>query len=127
MSVDLLTSDDTRGGGKEIQNPTWEQVKAEILEMDGEQYTSVGMMVGDDDHLMIGGGGTHYIVSVRDGDRLCAINNPNGDPERMVEVCVGEPSNFPEDELVGLDEALNAARWYFEHHTPEPNLPWKDA
>ena len=76
MAVRLVTCDCTVGSSKQIEDPTCKSAKAEILQMDGQQHSSAGMMVDDDHPMLIGGG--RYVVSVRDGDRLCTLKNPQG-------------------------------------------------
>jgi hypothetical protein len=121
MAVRLVISDCTVGSSKQIEDPTWKSAEAEILQMDGQQHSSVGMMVDDDHHMLIGGGGGRYVVSVRDGDRLCTLKNPQASGGKDVWIVAGEGADYPEDEVVDLPDTLKVARWYFQYNSLEPS------
>ena len=124
VSTPLLSWDCTDGSGQDVINPSWENVEAELLRMDGAKYTMIAMIAGDDRNLTIGGGNGRYVASVVDGDKIFSLKNPDGAEERYVYVIAGQGSFYPENQVVGLSDVMHAVRCYFDNSAREPGLQW---
>jgi len=127
MSVRSLAWDCSDEVGQDVDNPSWENVEAEILRMDGQRYTAVGMILDDHHNMMIGGGGEHYTLGICDANNgVSYLKNINGSPDKDIWINAGQGSDYPEEIVVALPDVLKAARYYFEHNKADPRLQWTD-
>jgi len=125
MRVVNLSWDCTDGTGQDVTNPSWEDVEAEIMRMDGRKYTMVAMSVNSTHNLIIGGGGEQYTLGLSDGENCYLLKNENGSADNTVWIVCGQETDYPEDEVVKLEDVLQAARFYFERCKPDQSLQWK--
>lgn len=125
MAIADVVIDDTMDKNVDIKNPTWEDVEAAIIKMDGKRYSSVGMLLGNEDNMIVGGGADKYVVGVRLGDGLYNLMNRWGVEDREVEVVAGEKNDFPENEIISQQDALTAAKYFFHNHSLDTTYTWK--
>jgi hypothetical protein len=124
MAIAMLVVDDTKGEGANIARPDWDIVEAEIRRMDGRRFTSVGLMLENDENFLIGDGGDKYVVGVSLNGELHSLKNNCGSPGEYVTIVAGQPVDYPGDEIVSLDEVLKTAKWFFDNNTLCPDCVW---
>lgn len=125
MAIELLSCDNTMGGNSAIERPSWDDIEQSIKEMDGETKTMVGLMMQDaDHHMMIGGGGNKFILNINTGDAVHFLIDLNKSEDDFVEVMAGQPSEYPENQVVELNTVIAAAKYYFDKGEPDPTSSW---
>jgi hypothetical protein len=117
-----------RRGPVESQTATWSDVEAAIRRLDGETYSSV-MLERDSMHWIgiAGGNDGRYFVSTWDDETnggYVALSNP--DTTGTIDVVIGgQAVDRPARWIVTQDEAVSAARAYFESGRLSPALKWE--
>lgn len=116
--------------GCEICNPTWNEVRKLILELDNDKKTLVTF--GDYDmgyYMAIGGGDGKYILylSFDDEEKIFELINPNETEKSYVELIVGgQQGKYPKNSCISQNEVLVAAETFFNYQIPDKNLIWKE-
>lgn len=134
MSIDRASCDCWIAGkdnSEVIENPTWENVKNMILNLDGWNRTLVTFGNYDEGYYMAIGGGKNgeYIayVSYDDEEKIFHLVNQNGSKKELVELVVGgQRGNFPEKICVTQNMVLSAAKRFFETQEVDLNLKWEE-
>lgn len=110
-------------------DPSWEDIKSFIEELDGEKKSYVMLAPSSDEaaeklfSVRAAEKGI-YVVEFYDGDQYLLIN-PEGVAleERLL---VGEFAFYSTRDYVGLAEALAAAKTYFDYGTRDSTMTWLD-
>jgi len=130
MAVYKLVQDRWEGRqAKELvkESPAWEDVQSAVAALDADQFTLVVVEGWGATEMLIGGGGGKYVVSVaKSPDELFTLVSscgPSGNPVLLK--AGGQTGNYPAEEVVDFERAIQAARWFCEHNEPDPNLVWK--
>ena len=118
--------------GQEVLAPTWEQLKALILELDEDKQTLV--TYGDEeagDYMAVGGGNGRYIcyLSYDDEEKIFMLVDENVSPDSSEEVELvtgGQRGRFHRREGVSLPAVLPAAETYYRTHAPDAGLCWQE-
>ena len=118
--------------GQEVLAPTWEQLKALILELDEDKQTLV--TYGDEeagDYMAVGGGNGRYIcyLSYDDEEKIFMLVDENVSPDSSEEVELvtgGQRGRFHRRECVSLPAVLMAAEAYYRTHAPDAGLCWQE-
>lgn len=116
--------------GIEINDPSWEEVRDLILQLDNEKKTLVTF--GDEDmeyYMAIGGGCGKYILylSFDDEERIVELVNSKEEEECYMERIVGgQRGLYPKNSCIGQREVLIAAETFFRNRTPDESLIWKE-
>ncbi len=116
--------------GIEIYDPSWNEVRELILQLDNEKKTLVTF--GDEDmgyYMAVGGGGDQYILylSFDDEERIVELVNSKETKEGYAELVVGgQRGRYPENSCISQSEVLTAAETFFRFQTPDEKLIWKD-
>lgn len=118
--------------GRETLVPSWEQLKALILELDGDEQTLV--TYGDEnagDYMAVGGGNGRYIcyLSYGDEEKILILFDESVPPDCNEEVELvtgGQLGRFDRRECVSLPAVLTAAETYYRTHTPDAGLCWQE-
>lgn len=114
-----------------ILHPAWEVVQGAISRLDRSfypfvwLYTDTGAPQGSVPDFQVVGGNGAYAVVLRDcGKELWLLNPAGGDDE--IDVWVSDQGASVPSRMVcmSLGEVLLAARYFFEHGTPSPDLRW---
>lgn len=119
---------------KTMENPTWADVEREVGALDARTRTLVmlapsppqGAPEGDH-HLAVGGGDGRFIVyTTEDNLDFWNLTAPDtSGTERTVRMTVGgQEGEYREAQFVSQDQALQAARRYFEDGQRAPGLVW---
>ncbi len=114
---------------RDISGPTWEAIEQAIRALDQRQRTQLVLDRQDGSHMLIGGGTGRYNVCVtkaRDEDEqyftLADNNAPSDGHENLV--TGGQLGRFPARAVVGLEDALKAAKAFFQDGSLTAELAW---
>ena len=119
-----------KDNGIEICNPSWDEVKNLILQLDNDKKTLVTF--GDYDmgyYMAIGGGCDKYILylSFEDEEKIFELVNSEETEECYVELVVGgQRGRYPKSSCICQSEVLIAAETFFKYRIPDKNLTWKE-
>ena len=115
--------------GEELERPTWRDIETAILRLDGDACTLLVLGIGEPPvpHMAIGGGeNSKYIIyATRNNRTFHNLIAPRAVAGRSLLVAGGQWGEYPNKQLVGLEEALRAARTYAETGQLEPTLVWE--
>lgn len=104
----------------------WHEVEAAIRTLDQQRRTSVILGDRDGPQLIIGGGAGRYVVSIAwPDDEAVTLTRPVTRPGSVTLVAGGSEGVFREHEVVNLEAALAAARYFFDQRAPAPDLAWR--
>lgn len=134
MGIDRASCDcwiTGKDNGKEIENPTWEDIEKMILNLDGYIRTLVTFGNYDEGYYMAIGGGKYgkYIAyaSYDDGEKIYNLVSQASSEKEWAELVVGgQRGNFPERNCVSQDMVLSAAKEFFETQKLDQNLEWAE-
>jgi len=116
--------------GVEKFDPSWEEVKALILELDGDEKTLLTFGDADEDgsdYMGIGGGRYILYLSYNDEEQVMILTDPDADPQAEVELVTGgQLGRFDARECVPLDAVLTAAETYYRSRTADERLCWSE-
>ena len=112
--------------GSELETTDVDQVEAFIRRLDQDRCTIVSLGEPDRPLLMICGGRGDYIVTATaDGKTWSGLAmGPRDGPTRRINGG-GQPADFPSHEVATFDQALAAARYFFQHSALDPSLKWE--
>ena len=108
-----------KDNGIEICNPSWDEVKNLILQLDNDKKTLVTF--GDYDmgyYMAIGGGCDKYILylSFEDEEKIFELVNSEETEECYVELVVGgQRGRYPKSSCICQSEVLIAAETFFKY------------
>jgi hypothetical protein len=123
--IEMLSCDNTMGGNTTLKKPTWGDVENSIHNMDGESLTMVGLMLNDSgQHMMIGGGPEEFVVSITTDEIVYFLIDVNQSEDEYQEIMAGQPSEYPENQIVNLETVMVVAKHYFEEERPERHHEW---
>ena len=132
MYVRYVARDEPRGESigtrtAEYEDPSWEDIKSFIEELDGEKKTYVMIAPSSDEaaeqlFLVRAAERGMYVCEAYDGDQYLLIN-PHGGPLKEP-LYVGEFAFDSTWDFVGLADAIAAAKTYFEYGTRDSTFTW---
>jgi hypothetical protein len=123
--IETLSCDNTIGGNTTLKNPKWSDVENSIRNMNGESLTMVGLMLNDSgQHMMIGGGPEEFVVNINIDEMVYFLIDANNSEDEYKEIMAGQPSEYPENQIVDLNTVLVVAKYYFEAGRAESNYEW---
>jgi len=110
----------------EIEATDIDQVEQLIRRLDQDRYTIVSLGEPDRPLLMVCGGKGDYVVTATPDGKTwsgLAMGPRDGASKRINGG--GQPAEFPSHEVATLDQALAAARYFFQHGALDPSLTWE--
>lgn len=122
------------GGGHDLFNPSLDEIKSFFLELNGDTHTLVTF--GDeaeDWHMTIGRGPDKVIAYIsylddEDIEHIIELTNPADSENEEVELVVaGQRCRYPLSSVIKLDDALVAAKIYYDRHVPDDSLTWTES
>jgi hypothetical protein len=130
MPIFKLVTDTWNGRSVEEtakESPSWDDVVAAIKCLDADKRTLVAADGWGETQMLIGGGAGKYVVSVSTSDEelFTLINSDAKASDRVLVNAGGQTGNFPSQEIVDYETAIQAANWFYEHNEPAPQLVWK--
>jgi hypothetical protein len=130
MPIFKLIRDKWKGRRSEeiiTDSPGWSDVQSAVAALDADQHTLVAVEGWGKSEMLIGGGAGKYIVSIATNpDRLFTLINADGQTTEYVRLKAGgQTANYPANEVVDFEKAIQAAGWFCEHNEPDPGLNWK--
>jgi len=110
------------------ESPSWDDVVAAIKRLDADKRTLVAADGWGETQMLIGGGAGRYVVWVRtsDEEQFTLINDNAEATGRALLNAGGQVGNYPSQEIVDYETAVQAANWFYEHNEPAPQLVWKN-
>ena len=122
--------DQLHTGDGTVETPSWEQIEAAILAMDGSEATEVFLHPDREEpetYLSIFGGthGRYGVCYSHRNEWFEQVVTPDA-PAAAVELTAGgQPAEYRRTELVTLDEALTAARHFYRTGERGGALHWQ--
>lgn len=113
-----------------IENPSWDEVKALIQDLNGDTKTLVTF--GDYDagyYMAVGGGCNQYILylSFDDEEKILELIDPNETDESLVELVVGgQRGRFSKNMCVSQETILIVAKTFYETQIPDNSFFWRE-
>lgn len=129
MSAVTIRGDIWRGLLKDewhVDSPSCEELFSAIRRLDGKAHTMVVIEGQGAQHLAIGGGAGRYVVyaTFDNWDYWNLLNATARDGSACVNIG-GQEGEYPARQIVDLQQAETAARWFWERVELEPNLQWE--
>ena len=115
---------------REVDSPTWPDIEAAIRALDGQTRTEMYLHPhrGDPEtYLAIAGGsGNHYLVFVcHHNKRFDEAVSPDAPEGTVSMITGGQLGEFQFEDLVTLDEALEAAQVYHQSGRLAGSVKWR--
>lgn len=122
-----LTWDSWRGKSANLQAATaatWQQIADAMHRLDATVHTEV--LLKGDASMSIGGGAGQYFVSIftRDDRSLVLTDRCTNEVGKVLLQSAGQRIALPRNRVVGIDDALQAASWFFETEEADTRLVW---
>ncbi len=114
--------------GTLISNPTWQEIKSAICELNGNSQTLVTLGADEEMYMSIGGGAAgKYIVNVTfDGMNFYNLVD-RSQPEKMDQLAIGgQLGNYSAKLCVDLQAALLVAKTFAQSGKLEESVIWED-
>lgn len=130
MSIAFLQWDEwseaVDNGSKEL-NPSWEQVEAAILSLDGISRTIVKLTLDEDAYLIVAGGSdeNYMVFATKDNGVLSHLTDESKPASRILLDVGGQPGEYAAKRCVSSGTALAAAKTYFENGQLRSDLKWE--
>lgn len=124
--TDILIAWGERDDQLEQEAPTWADIRAKIAELDGTDRTLVTIYRGDS-HLAVGGSAASGLVvyCTHDNEVFWQLLAENDLDTPVDVVAGGQVGTYPLRNIVGLNDALIAAKEFSEHGRITPVLRWE--
>jgi hypothetical protein len=124
MNLTYDSLSDRKSNLQTMANPSWEDVQTAIRRLDAERHTEV--MLAGSAQMSIGGGGGRYFVSIftEDERSLVLLDRGNPDDEMVTLMAAGQNVALPRQQVVDVESAIRAARYFVESECADPNLDW---
>ena len=99
-----------------------------IENLDGDRKTYVCYYFTDEIYLTIAGGNVgRYVCYITEGDSIKNLVNDNDSDFHEVEIVAGgQPGIFNSKFCINKAAVIQAANYFYEHHTTDPRLSWED-
>jgi hypothetical protein len=109
-----------------IENPTWEQIETAIRALNNSDLNDLFLNANDVTWLGVGGGAGQYLLTGAIGDDLFpTLVDPDKRPDRDIALIVGgQESDYPENWIHCLPQALAAAHDFYEMGGFSSNFNW---
>jgi hypothetical protein len=131
MFVKFMFADewqDRADRGIGIANPTWDQVRAAIANLDGKRKTMVNVAAkqGSDEYMLIAGKWNDrcLVNSTKDNLDFYSLVDPTRSSSKLLLYVGGQNGEYEERKCVPVDWALEAASHFFETGELKPSMNW---
>jgi hypothetical protein len=113
--------------GKQVCNPTWDQIEGAIHALDGKTRTLVTMGGEGEAHMAIGGGkdGRYVCYATFDNEIFHNLLNPSKQEGIVMLVAGGQEGDYSAKMIVDLDAVLAAARTFAENGELDQSVEWE--
>jgi hypothetical protein len=117
---------------EEIDDPPWSMIEGRIPQLDMNNNDELSLCVLPDESPLLTIGGQvngRFTVCAQgvEGNRVFHLIDPSrSDREIVVSFPHHTESPISERQLVSVELALQAARWFFEHGEANPALSWME-
>lgn len=123
--------DDQPTGDDFISDPSLEDIISSFKQLNGQNHTYIGLYKEEepnmDEFMLVGGGGDKYVCSYyKDGDEYYLVNNNIIDPDKLVEIPIGQMNIKPLKYVSSSpDEIIQALDTYYSTGEMAPDLQWE--
>jgi len=111
-----------------MEKPTWRDIETAIRRLNGDTCTLLMLGIGEPvPHMGIGGGenGRYIVYATLDNWTFHNLINPGAAAGKSLLVAGGQRGDYANRQLVGLQEALRAAKTYAEAGQLDSTLVWE--
>jgi hypothetical protein len=118
---------------EDVPNIDWPSLEEVIRAMDADNRSIVTISTSEAWHMGIGGGAQKYVVYIQwmpqeetgEEEAIWSLFEPaNAGESQLTFVSGGQYGVFSGRQVVGVEKALQAAKYYFQHEKPDPSLYW---
>jgi hypothetical protein len=111
-----------------LQHPTWADVTRSISRLDARKHSLLSLAIDDDNHLLMGGDGKRFVVTVTErGNRFFVLVNRGGVYTTTIPLTIdGEEDSYPVDQVVGENAAIACALTYFRSQKRDEHFEWRE-
>jgi hypothetical protein len=129
--VEVSNYDDrNRTNRRRVEKPSWKQVQAMILTLNGARRSDLALMAADGSCMAIGGGMGRFTVATQCGRESNAVMpaslldtaRGNGEEDIVIGGCL---TPLPARYIVDEDKMMRAARRFYVDGSLEPSLEWE--
>lgn len=131
MIVKLLMIDDQPSGDDFITDPSLEDIITSFKQLNGHNHTYIGLYKEEepnmDEFMLVGGGTDKYVCSYyKDGDEYYLTNNDINEPDKLVEIPIGQMNIKPLKYVSSNpDEIIHALEAYYTTGEMAEDLHWE--
>ena len=120
--------DDDGPHDREYNSRSPDVLNESIENLDGDRKTYVCYYFTDEIYLTIAGGNDgRYICYMTEGDSMKNLIREDNHGSYDVEIVAGgQPGIFSSKFCVDKSSVIQAANYFYEHHTTDPRLSWED-
>ena len=113
-----------------VRDPTWEQIRGMVEQLDGRTCTSLILEHSEEDYLTIGGGDGQYVCEIYketapNDFQFWDLLNPASGLTEPIKMIVGAEIYVEPQYCVGREAVLQAAKTFFERGLADELLPWE--
>ena len=110
-----------------VDNPSIENAFEAIGSLDGRVKTLAVLSDRDGSSLTIGGGAGRYVVFVSTKDEKCfnLLSADTSTQEKVVLNAGGQDGEYPAQQIVGLQQVLDAVSAFFQTDVMDSNQSWR--
>jgi hypothetical protein len=114
--------------GHSVDRPSWADIEAAIMQLDGTTRTSVMLKKDDETYMSIGGGPIAFSVTVLIENKYGPfyLVDPTKGSQEVILVVGGQGVDFPARMTVSLESVLQAAKTFAESGLLEKRLVWQE-
>lgn len=111
-----------------LQHPTWADVTRSIGRLDARKHSLLSLTIDDDNHLLMGGDGKRFVVTVCEhGSRCFVLVNQGVVDTSMIQLTIdGEEDLYPANQVVDEHAAVACALTYFRTHNRDERFQWSE-
>lgn len=111
-----------------LQHPTWADITRAIGRMDARKHSLLGLTIDDDNHLLIGGDGKQFVVTVTErGSCFYVLVNQDAVDTTTIQLTIdGEEDCYPANQVVGEHAAIACALTYFSSQKRDERFEWRE-
>jgi len=127
MTKVVLTWQDEPGRGGEIDSPRADQIRQQLLSLDGAWRSTLVIDRGRQ-QFVVGGSAESGVIAYVDNGRgkLWQLMSSTTDSESLVEVVAGELGEYPAKYVATINDVLTAAEEFVESGSLSSGLSWEE-
>ena len=105
---------------------TADVVAEAVRALNGDDLNDFYLQGAGEAHLAVAGGPEHFLVYATADNEQFLTATREADPAEIVEIVAGgQLGAFPATQMVSVEVADRAARFWLQHGRPDPSLSWE--